>query len=281
MIKFFDAHTHVQFDAYLLDWKETINRAIEKGIGMINVGTQKKTSEKAVNLIYEYEKINPNAENMIFATVGLHPIHTFKSYHDKNELKDENEFESSFDYDFYKNLAQDQKVVGIGECGLDYFRIEDKNKKYKQIEVFESQIQLSKEIKKPLMIHCRAAYLDLIKILKNNKSNLNNPSGIVHFFSGTKKDAKELLNLGFYFTFGGVITFSRDYDEVIKFIPDDKILSETDAPYVAPVPYRGKRNEPLYVIEVIRKLSELKNKKFENFNFQILNNIRSVFKINF
>lgn len=281
MIKFFDAHTHAQFDAYFLDWKEVLNRAIQNGVGMVNVGTQKKTSQKALNLIDEYEKINPNSKNMIFATVGLHPIHTFKSYHDENELKDENEFESNFDYDFYKNLAQKEKVVAIGECGLDYFRIEEKSKKNNQIEIFEIQIQLAKEIKKPLMIHCRAAYSDLIKILKNNKNNLNNPSGIVHFFSGTKEDAKELLNLGFYFTFGGVITFTRDYDEVIKFIPNDKILSETDAPYVSPVPYRGKRNEPLYVIEVVKKLSALKNENFENFNWQILNNVKSIFKINF
>jgi TatD DNase family protein len=290
MIKFFDAHTHVQFQVFCNDWTDVLDRAILAGVGLVNVGTQKNTSESAIKIIYDYEKINPNSKGMIYATVGLHPIHTSKSFWDKNELGVPKEINhrysfvskgEEFDYNFYKNLAKDNKVVAIGECGLDYFRLDNENIKQKQIKAFEAQIVLSLEIKKPLMIHCRAAYPDLIQILKNNKNNLNNPSGIIHFFSGTKEDVKELLNLGFYFTFGGVITFSRDYDEVIKFIPNDRILVETDAPYVSPIPYRGKRNEPLYVIEVIKKLSEIKNQDFEIFNFQILNNVKSIFKINF
>ncbi|MGB9609085.1 MAG: TatD family hydrolase [Minisyncoccia bacterium] len=288
MIKFFDAHTHIQFNAFSFDWQEVLGRAIENNIGLINVGTQKLTSQKAIDLAYEYEKINPHSKGMIYAAVGLHPIHTFESYYDENELgapsSNNNEkysFKSraeEFDYNFYKNLAKDNKVLAIGECGLDYFRIESNEQKEKQIEAFEQQILLAYEVKKPLMIHCRKSYNDLINILKNNQNNLNSLPGIVHFFSGTKEDARNLLNLGFYFTFGGVITFSRDYDEVIKFIPNDKILSETDAPYVSPAPYRGKRNEPLYVLEVIKKLAEIKNQKFEEFNFQILKNIKTLFK---
>ena len=144
----------------------------------------------------------------------------------------------------------DPKVVAIGECGLDYYRTEDREQrtKDKQKEVFVRHIELACEVGKPLMIHCRDAYDHLVEILNSKSEILNDPPGIIHFFAGTKEDAKKLLDLGFLFTFGGVITFARDYGEIICFIPMGRILSETDAPYVTPAPYRGKRNEPLYVI---------------------------------
>lgn len=282
MIKFFDAHTHVQFNAFKNDWQDVLTKAFQNNIALINVGTNKITSQKAIKIIENCESLNPEYLNMIYATVGLHPIHTSASFHDPDELdENDNHFESenNFDYNFYKNLALNNKVLAIGECGLDYFRLNNENQKEKQIQMFEDQIKLSFEVKKPLMIHCRNAYSDLIQIFKKHKNLLNSNPGIIHFFSGSKEDAQELLNLGFYFTFGGVITFSRSYDEVIKFIPDNKILSETDAPYVAPIPYRGKRNEPLYVIEVIKKLAEIKHKNYEEISNQILENIKTLFNI--
>ncbi len=116
--------------------------------------------------------------------------------------------------------------------------------------------------------------------LKANSSKLKaSPSGVIHFFTGTPDDAKKLLDLGFSFTFGGVITFARNYDEAIKMIPLDRILSETDAPYVSPVPYRGKRNEPAYVIEVVKKLAELKNVSVEEMKNQIWENARRIFNL--
>ncbi len=273
--RFFDAHTHVQFAVFAGDYKEVINRALSQGVGLINIGTQKNTSLRAVQIAEEYK-------SGVYAVVGLHPIHTEKSYHDEKELgagESAREFTSrgeEFDYDFYKKLAENGKVLAIGECGLDYYRLGEETKK-RQADTLIKQIELAKEIGKPLMIHCREAFEDLIKILTPNAHGLM-PS-VVHFFSGVKEDAKKLLDLGFSFTFGGVITFTRDYDEIIKFIPVDRILSETDAPYVTPAPYRGKRNEPVYVIEVVKKLAEIKGVEFEKMRERILENVKRVFKL--
>jgi TatD DNase family protein len=284
MFKYFDGHTHLQFAAFDNDRNEILEKTLNEGVGMINVGTQFETSKKAVELAHKYDG-HPLFSKFIYATVGLHPIHTSESFYDESELgapkntKTSFSEEEIFNYDIYKELSKDKKVVAIGECGLDYFRIKNEKQKEKQIEAFEKQILLSFEIKKPLMIHCRSAFPDLISILKKNKNELNNPPGVVHFFSGNKDEATELLNLGFYFTFGGVITFVRDYDKIIKLIPDDKILSETDAPYVAPIPYRGKRNEPRYVKEIVKKLAEIKNISEEKMNKQILENTRKVFEV--
>ncbi len=282
--KLFDIHTHVQFAAFKDDADLVIQRALDAGVWMVNVGTQRDTSAQAIETAKRYPE-------GVYATVGLHPIHTEASYHDEKELggspssHSERSEESKeilrvaqddavsndgftshgeeFDHEYYKKLAADPKVVAIGECGLDYYRLESETKA-KQKDVFIQQIVLSREIKKPLMIHCRQAFEDLIKILQatDHRLEIENP-GIVHFFSGTKDDAKVLMDLGFSFSFGGVITFARDYDEVIKFIPLDRITLETDAPYVAPVPYRGNRNEPAYVTEVAKKLAELKGLSFD------------------
>ncbi len=281
-MRFFDAHTHVQFTAFGSDYKEVIERALAASVGVVNVGTQKDTSVRAVAIADEYE-------GDVYATVGLHPIHTEKSFHDVQELgaaplkrgEPRLDFMSrreEFDYDYYKKLAENDKVVAIGECGLDYYRLGEGTKK-RQAEAFIKQIELAKEIQKPLMIHCREAFSDLISILQTTHYKLQTNIGIVHFFSGTKDDARKLLEMGFSFTFGGVITFTRDYDEVIKFIPTDRILSETDAPYVAPVPYRGKRNEPVYVIEVVKKLAEIKETDFEKMRERILENVKRIFQI--
>jgi len=128
------------------------------------------------------------------------------------------------------------------------------------------------------MIHCRSAFADLIDILTGNSKSLDSQTpGIIHFFTGTKEDAKSLLNLGFVFTFGGVVTFTRDYDEVIRMIPMDSILSETDAPYVTPVPHRGKRNEPGYVIEVVKKLADVRKVSTDQMAENIWANARRIF----
>ncbi|MFA6407612.1 MAG: TatD family hydrolase [Candidatus Paceibacterota bacterium] len=277
-ITHFDAHAHTQFAAYDADRAEVMHRAYEAGVGMINVGTNYKTSIGAIELAHAY--VNT------YACIGYHPVHATPSeYHDKDEETKEN-FDTieAFDYEMYQKLARDPKVVAIGECGLDYFRIEgdEAETKKKQKQVFEEQIKLVHEIQKPLMIHCRNAFPDVIEILTKNSSLLiPERAGVVHFFTGTETEAKKLLDLGFSFTFGGVITFTRDYYGVIRLIPLDRILSETDAPYVAPVPYRGKRNEPSYVIEVEKKLAELKNISQKEMGGQILKNVERMFQIRF
>ncbi len=307
--KFFDAHTHAQFSGYDgpaddpgADRAAVLARAREAGVWMINVGTQIDTSRAAVELA-EREKAAGN--DGVFASVGLHPVHTSRSHHDENELgggESARAFTSrgeAFDIEAYRRLALHERTVVIGECGLDYFHLSDTGSNEddpreeqirKQKEVFIAQIELSLEIKKPLMIHCRNgddgnAFADLIEILKFYKAKFDNP-GVIHFFSGTVDDARALLDLDFSFTFGGAITFpprkgkiQGDYDEVIKLIPADRILSETDAPYVAPLKYRGKRNEPAYVVETVKKLAELKNVSADEMKKQIWENARRIFKV--
>ena len=271
-VRFFDVHTHVQFAAFKDDRKEVLERALKNDVWVVNVGTQRDTSESALELAEKYPE-------GVWAAVGLHPIHADKSYHDAEELGGGEaalEFTSrgeEFDYDYYKKLAENHKVVAIGECGLDYYRLSADTKK-KQKEIFEKQIALSNEIKKPLMVHCREAFADLIEILSEQRSSV---AGIVHFFSGTTENAGKLMDLGFSFSLGGVLTFARDYDKVVKYIPMGRILLETDAPYVAPVPYRGKRNEPAYVIEVAKKIAEIKDLTLEEVAVLTFQNAERIF----
>jgi TatD DNase family protein len=291
MPHYFDAHTHAHFAAFENDSKEVIDRALASDVWMVNVGTQRDTSRRGVEVARLYEQ-------GVYAAVGLHPVHTDRSFHDAQELgasEDAKGFTSrgeEFDYDYYLALGRDPKVVAIGECGLDYFRIEGTteevaNKKVKQKIVFEAQVKLAGELQKPLMIHCRDAFSDVITILRQHGYPLKDvPAGVIHFFTGSVEDAQQFLELGFGFTFGGVVTFppkkgnvAGDYDEVIKMIPIDKIFSETDAPYVAPMPYRGKRNEPVYVIETVKKLAELKGVSLEDMKAAIFKNAQRIFGI--
>lgn len=255
MPRFIDVHTHTQFAAYDGEVEEVVRRALDNGVWVVNVGTQYDTSQAAVELAEQYGE-------GVYATVGLHPIHTAESYHDEKELGGSEAARSftsrgeEFDAEVYRELARRQKVVAIGECGLDYYRL-DTDTRSKQAEALLRQIELAYKLELPLMIHCRAAFSDLRSILREERDKLLQPAGIVHFFSGTKEDANELIDFGFYFSFGGVITFARDYDDVIQYIGLDRIVLETDAPYVAPAPHRGKRNEPSYIVHTAEKLAGL------------------------
>ncbi|HEX4104058.1 MAG TPA: TatD family hydrolase [Candidatus Paceibacterota bacterium] len=276
---FFDAHTHVQFGAFDVDRDEVMRLAREAGVRMINVGTQRDTSAAAIALAEKYDGV--------YAAVGLHPVHTTKSFHDAQELgggEAAKAFTSrgeAFDAAAYRALARHPRVVAIGECGLDYFRFSDVESREEQVKkqkaAFTAQIALAREVGKPLMIHCRNAFADLIELLRREADGLK--PGVIHFFTGTPDDARALFTLGFSFTFGGVVTFARNYDEAIKMIPLGHILSETDAPYVAPVPYRGKRNEPAYVAETVKKLAELKNISLVEMATQINENAKRIFSI--
>ncbi|MGC9046580.1 MAG: TatD family hydrolase [Minisyncoccia bacterium] len=275
-IKFFDVHAHINFEIFKNDYKNIIAQTFENKIGIITSGTYKYTSQSAVTIANEY------LDQPIYATIGLHPIHCNpENYIDHNETSKTIEPEIKFDLNFYHNLALNRKVIGIGECGLDFYHIDINNKNFinNQKNNFQQQIKLSFTIKKPLIIHCRNAFIELIQILQENKNLLLNYPGIIHFFSGTKEQAKQLLNLGFSFSFGGVITFTNNYNELIKFIPIENILPETDAPYVAPVPYRGKRNQPNYVIETIKQITKIKNISIEDYSPILLNTVHKIFKI--
>lgn len=251
-----DSHSHIQFAAYDPDRDAVVARAREAGVGMVNVGTQASTSRLAIEAAERYGE-------GLWATVGFHPSHANDdAHHDPWEFA--TNISESFDLDALRELARHPKVIAIGECGLDYYRgdrgegIGDRVRE-QQIEIFQQQIELAREVRKPLVIHCRKAFVDLISILIPNPYPLTpHGNGVVHFFSGSWDDAKHLMDLGFFLGFGGVITFAREYDDVIRKTPLDCILVETDAPYVAPVPHRGKRNEPAYIVEVVKKIAELK-----------------------
>ncbi len=268
--KYIDNHAHLNFRAFDADREETIARASAASVGIINVGTQKDTSELAVELAEKYDNC--------FAIVGLHPVHTSKSFHDEKEIGEGGkEFTSRgevFDYEYYKDLCKHPKVVGIGECGLDYYRPEEDTKEI-QRKAFEEQINLSLETKKPLMLHLRESYSDALEILKKYPG----VKGNAHFFAGTLDEARGFLDLGITMSFTGVITFAKQYKELVEFIPLNMMLSETDCPYVAPIPYRGKRNEPLYVIEVIKKIAEIKNMPLEQVGEQLMENSRRAWGI--
>lgn len=287
-MKYFDAHAHVQFVAYDADRAEVMARAKEAEVGMNLVGTQLDTSRAAVALAEQ-------EGGDVYASIALHPVHTSKSYHDTKELGGEGKAFTSrgevFDFAAYEQLAQSPKVIAIGECGLDYYRLEEDTKKL-QTEVFVQHIELANKLNKPLMLHIRNgahqsgdgaspvfggtnAYEDALELLKSHFHSASGGAGVrgdVHFFAGDWEIAKKFLDLGFTLSFTGVLTFTHDYDEVIQNTPLDMLLTETDAPYITPVPYRGTRNEPMHVREVVKKIAELKNMDLEAVREQILLN---------
>ncbi len=276
---FIDCHTHAHFAAFKDDWKEVIERALKNDVWVVNVGTQKDTSRTAIEVAHSFPE-------GVFATIGLHPIHTHASFHDAQEIdaadgKGFKSREEDLNYDEYKELASDPKVVAIGECGLDYYHPDEAQGpdwKDKQKQAFEKQIELSKEVKKPLMIHSREAIPETLDMLRSAGA----AAGIAHACVRTVEEARGFLDLGFYFTFAGNITFKPKadkpaMDEVIRFLPLDRILSETDAPYMSPVPYRGKRNEPSYVVEVVKKLAEIRGIPVEDMKDAVFSNARRVF----
>ena len=278
-----DVHTHAHFNAFKKDYRETVERALKENIGMILVGTQSSTSQGAVELSNLY----PNKP--VFASVGLHPIHLERLKIEKQELERglyNGNFTKSeeFDYKYYKKLALNYKVVAIGEVGLDYHWINENNKlaTQKQKDVFRAQIELALDVKKPLIVHCRKAHNDCIKILKEYfQANTLKLNGDIHFFEGTPDEARKYIEIGFTLSFTGVITFKNadSHCELVKNIPLNKILVETDAPYVAPEPYRGKRNETLYAKYVARKIAEIKKIPLEKVLKTTTQTAKKVFRI--
>lgn len=269
-MKYFDAHTHVNFAAYNEDREAVILRAKEASVVMNVVGTQRETSALAVELAQKYDNV--------YATIGLHPIHTAKSYHDEKELGEGGKAFTSrgeqFDVSIYEALGKNPRVIAIGECGLDYYRCDESTKEL-QKKVFIEHIELANKLRKPLMLHIRDAYDDALEILKAHAK----VKGDTHFFAGDWVTARKFLDFGFALSFTGVLTFTHDYDEVVKNAPLDMLHSETDAPYVTPVPYRGKRNEPAYVVEVVRAIARIRGQDLDEVGAQLIDNARRIFGI--
>lgn len=252
-----DTHTHTNFDAFKDDYREVIDRALGENVWLINVGSDLATSKRAVEIAGEYKE-------GVYAAIGLHPTDAEKEIFDEKALS---------------GLAQNEKVVAIGECGLDFFRTKDEFEKQKQKELFIKHIELSQKVGKPLIIHCRDAHDDLFKILEPRTYNLESAPGVMHFFTGTLEQAKKYIDLGFYISFSGVITFAKEYDILVKELPMDRILIETDAPYVSPAPMRGKRNEPSYVKYVAQKIADLKGISAGEVERQTTENAGRLFKL--
>lgn len=279
-MKYIDTHAHMNFAVYHDDITDVIERTIQDKVMVINIGTQQDTSKRAVELANEYSHL--------YAIIGLHPIHTTASFHDSDELGSEGkEFTSRgeiFNSNFYRELAQfSDKVVGIGECGLDYYRNTPKTKQIQE-QAFRAQIELALELDLPLMLHVRPsegsmdAYHDVLKILEEYKDR-GNLRGQTHFFAGTAIIAQKFIDLGFYISFTGVITFAKIYEELVAAVPLDRILSETDAPYVSPAPFRGQRNEPSHVREVVKKIAEIKKFTIEEVSVQIMKNAKRLYSL--
>jgi len=268
-LQVFDSHCHPQFPQYNQDREEMLARAEDADISMVCVGTNLEMSQKAVELAEKHENI--------WASVGLHP-------NDFGELYEGDKI-SPQKTDAFLHLVNNKKVVAIGEIGLDYYRTPDKEHQKKQKEIFEFFINLAYQNQKPLIIHGRdsqtgsggKAHGDIIEILNSAKNILY--GGVAHSFTGSIDEAKKYLDLGFYLGFNGIITFTGQYDEVIKHTPLENILLETDAPYLTPEPYRGQRNEPAFVIEVAKKIAAIKNGYLKKITEQTTQNCKNLFHI--
>ncbi len=276
----FDIHSHLNLKPLYEGRADILARMREEKIGTITVGVDYETSKQAIDLAQE----NPD---ILWATVGLHP----------NDNVDE-----IFEYEKYLELAKHEKVVAIGETGLDYFRLDRQSSfakatEDKQKELFRKHIELALEVKKPLMIHARPskgsmdAYEDVIEILEQHASISPQPSPNLgegeiqrihanfHFFVGDTITAQRIVKNGWTMSFDGPITFSRDYDDVIRAIPFENIMAETDAPFAAPEPYRGKTCEPWMVSEIVKKIAEIKELPLETVQKALLGNSVRIFDI--
>lgn len=240
MLRYIDTHSHVQFPEVFSDQEDTITRMRAAHVSTIAVGTTFDSSRAAVELA---EK-----ERHIFAAIGAHPV-------DANEPFDAAAFESLIT----------PRVVAIGECGFDYYHTPKAEVFEKQRNSFAAQIECALKYRLPLMLHIRPsrgsedAHEDAIDLLESYEVHEREElRGTAHFFTGSLDLAQRYFRMGFFISISGVVTFAREYDDVIRLSPRNMLLIETDAPYAAPVPYRGKRNEPTYVVEVAKKIAEIR-----------------------
>lgn len=228
----FDSHAHYDDEQFENDRNELLVSFKEKGIsGVVCCGVNIETSEFAVELSHKFD--------FVYSAVGFHPL-------DNDEYRDG-------DLERIKELAQDKKCVAIGEIGLDYHY--EKESRENQLMILEKQIQLANELDMPIIFHDRESHEDTLNILKKYK-----PKGVLHCFSGSVEMAKEIIKLGMYIGLGGAVTFKNAIKpcEVAKFVPSDRLLIETDAPYMTPVPFRGKRCYSLHIPYTAEKIAELR-----------------------
>ena len=251
-----DTHVHLNADQYDEDLQEVIDRALEEGIDrMFVVGFDTNTIERTMKLIDQYD--------FIYGIIGWHPVDAIDCTEERLQWIEE--------------LSRHPKIIGIGEMGLDYHW--DKSPKDIQKEVFRKQIALAKRVQLPIIIHNREATQDCVDILK--EENASEVGGIMHSFSGSNEIADEILKMNFYISLGGPVTFknAKQPKEVAQHVPLDRLLVETDAPYLSPHPYRGKRNEPARVKLVAEQIAELRGISYEEVCTATTENAERLFKL--
>ncbi|NEU32531.1 TatD family hydrolase [bacterium LRH843] len=252
----FDTHVHLNAGQFNEDLEEVIARASGAGVtNMVVVGFDEETITRALELVERYDGL--------YAAVGWHPV-------DAVDMKDEH-------LTWLEELASHPKVVALGEMGLDYHW--DKSPKEIQKEVFRKQIRLAKKVKLPIIIHNREADQDVVTILK--EENASEVGGIMHCFGGSVETANQCIDMNFYISLGGPVTFknAKRPKEVAKAVSIDRLLIETDCPYLAPDPYRGKRNEPSYVKLVAKQIAELRGISYEELAAKTTENAKKLFGI--
>jgi TatD DNase family protein len=323
----FDTHAHINFKAFEADATEVVQRAFNNGVSLVLVGTQIDTSREAVELAKKFNSpafgtpsLAKEGGGGVYAVVGLHPVHTYSQHLDEEETSFQTR-EEIFDYEAYYKLASHPLVVGIGECGLDYFRLpaeisqESTGVSHEQIKkqqqaVFLQQIKLAKALNKALVIHCRPsagtadAYLDILEIVDTEHLALStNHSSFrfeIHSFTGSPEIAMEFVKRGAYVGLNGIITFgdrktknmttssialakegdkTGNMKKVVETVPLERIVLETDSPYLTPIPHRGKRNEPSFVKFVAEKVAEIKGISLEEVEKTTTQNAKLLFKI--
>lgn len=256
MTTYIDTHVHLNADQYDEDLQQVIDRALEAKVEkMVVIGFDRKTIERAMKLADEYP--------FVYVVIGWHPV-------DAIDCTDE-------DLQWIEQLAKHEKVVGIGETGLDYYW--DKSPKDVQQYWFRKQIQLAKKLKLPVIIHNRDATGDVVRILQ--EENAAEVGGIMHCYGGSVETARECIAMNFMISLGGPVTFknARQPKEVAKEIPLEHLLIETDAPYLAPHPYRGKRNEPAFVTLVAEEIALQKGLSVEEVAAATTANAKKFFSI--
>lgn len=252
----FDTHAHFNDNRFKYDRDEAIKSAYESGVSYIlNVSYNIPSIEQSVSLSRRY--------SYIYAAVGIHP-------HYSKDISEEV-------LDNIRAFAENKKVVGIGEIGLDYYR--DLSPRDDQKKLFVRQIDLAKDLKLPIIVHIRDANEDALKVLKDEDAK--SVGGIIHSFSGDVNMARQVLDNNFYISVGGPVTYhnARNLVDVIKFTPDDRLLIETDCPYLTPEPFRGKRNDSSLVRLVAEKIADIKGMSFEEIAHLTTNNAKRLFNI--
>lgn len=280
-----DTHAHLNFPVFKDDADGVIRRSLDNGIWMINVGTNFKISKRATEISQKYKE-------GVFATIGLHPINLDTGLVKiKTDELEGSHFEKEFDYKKYKNLAlrslgEGERVVAVGEIGLDYYY---KPKTKKKLEIFKEkqknlllkELKLAKELNLPIILHCRMAHDDLIKIFSENP-NLRPKRAVAHGFVGNFEQLQKYLDFGFYIGFNGII-FKKiegiDFEENIRKTSLEKILIETDCPYLTPPPFENQRNEPLYLRYTVQKIAKIKRTPSEKVAEITTKNAKELFEI--